>query len=90
MTESDIRRIMVALGKIEVSVEALRSENLLGQREHEDFESRIRELEHEKKVDPIDVEARLRGLERVRWILYGAATALGAVGGSVLTELLTK
>lgn len=88
MTESDIRRIMVALGKIEVSVEALREENLFGQRQHEDYELRLRHLEQEPRANPTDVEARLRGLERVRWIIYGACSVGGAFAGAGLTELL--
>lgn len=67
---------MVALGKIEVSIEALRSENLLGQSQHEDYEARLRDLERVEDRGP-DHEARLRSLERVRWALYGAAAVLG-------------
>lgn len=85
MTESDIRRLMVALARIEVSVEAVRAENLLGQEQHKDFEGRLRELE---RIDPIDVESRLRGLERVRWIMYGAAAVLGSGITAAVTRLL--
>lgn len=85
MTESDIRRLMVALARIEVSVESLREENLFGQEQHKDFEGRLRSLE---RLDPVDVEARMRSLERVRWALYGAACVLGAGGGAVLERVV--
>lgn len=85
MPEDDIRRLMVALARIEVSIETLREENLFGQRQHQDYESRLRKLE---RIDPVDVETRLRGIERMRWILYGAAAVAGGGATAGISQLM--
>jgi hypothetical protein len=80
MTDETIRDLLI---EIRTKVDILVAQ-------HGDHETRIRVLEHAPKTDlaPVearaqDVETRLRGLERARWILVGAATVAGGAAGKI-------
>lgn len=45
MSESDIRRILEALARVETKVEAIQADNVRGEGVHKDHEGRLRALE---------------------------------------------
>lgn len=45
MSESDIRVILVAIGRLEEKVDGIGKDNIRGETVHQDFEKRIRSLE---------------------------------------------
>lgn len=70
MSETDIRRILEAIARLETKVEGIGADNVRGDQIHQDHET------------------RLRGLERVRWVIAGACLTVGGGGGVALSKLL--
>lgn len=77
MTDETIRDLLI---EIRTKVDMLVTQG-------SDHETRLRLVEARPSPDPAreaDHEARLRALERVRWVAIGAAVAAGGVAGKVV------
>jgi hypothetical protein len=92
VTDNEVRQLMakveamlIAQAEIRGDIKAIRDDNANGSKDHEDYEMRLRKLE---VVDPKDIERRLRGLERVRWLVAGACAVIGSGVGAALSAFV--
>ena len=78
----------VAFASLAGEVRTLMTRVDSSERDRDDHEHRIRELEHRPVTDERDHEDRLRKIERMIWIAAGGALAGGGLIGTVAGKLL--